>query len=156
VDLALTRVGPGDWQRLRTVRLAALAESPDAFASTWAREQAFDETQWRQRAARPATFIASRDGVDVAMAGVYELDDGWWVMGMWIAHAARSTGVLEALLDACESVARAAGASTVTLGVMEDNARGRRAYRRVGYADTGAREHVRDGRDELMMAKTLL
>ncbi|WP_122818465.1 GNAT family N-acetyltransferase [Nocardioides pantholopis] len=151
----LTRVGPEDWRRLRAVRLAALAESPEMFGSTWAREQAFDEAEWRRRAARPATFLASRDGVDVGMAGVYELDGGWCVMGMWLAPAARGTGVLEALVHACESVAQEAGATTLALGVMEDNPRGRRAYTRLGYAFTGAREHVRDGREELMMSRTL-
>jgi ribosomal protein S18 acetylase RimI-like enzyme len=125
------------------------------FGSTLAKEQAFDEAEWRRRAARPATFLASRDGVDVGMSGVYEFDDGWSVMGMWLAPAARGTGVLEALVSACESVAQDAGATTVALGVMEDNPRGRRAYVRLGYAFTGAREHVRDGRDELFMAKTL-
>ncbi|WP_344255993.1 GNAT family N-acetyltransferase [Terrabacter carboxydivorans] len=151
----LTRVEPDDWQRLRAVRLAALAESPEMFGSNLAKEQAFDEAEWRRRAARPATFLASRDGVDVGMAGVYEFDGEWFVMGMWLAPAARGTGVVEALVHACESTAQAAGAATLALGVMEDNPRGRRAYVRLGYHYTGEREHVRDGRDELFMAKTL-
>ncbi len=153
--IVVTRVDPEDWQRLRVVRLAALAESPDMFGSTLAKEQSFDEAEWRRRAARPATFLASRDDADVGMAGVYEFDDGWSVMGMWLAPAARGTGVLEALVDACESVAQDAGATTVALGVMEDNPRGRRAYLRLGYEFTGSREHVRDGRDELFMTKAL-
>ena len=153
--IVLTRVEPEDWQRLRDVRLAALAESPEMFGSNLAKEQSFDEAEWRRRAARPATFLASRDGVDVGMAGVYEFDGGWCVMGMWLAPVARGTGVVEALVNACESVAQAAGATTVALGVMEDNPRGRRAYLRLGYDFTGTREHVRDGRDELFMTKTL-
>ena len=71
-------------------------------------------------------------------------------MGTWIAPIARGTGVVEWLVRACESVARDAGASTVALWVMEDNPRGQRAYIRLGYDFTGAREHVRDGRDELL------
>ncbi len=55
------------------------------FGSTLAKEQAFGEAEWRRRAARPATFVAARDGVDVGMAGVYEFDDAWCAMGMWIA-----------------------------------------------------------------------
>lgn len=154
--VVVTRVDPEDWQRLRAVRLAALAESPEMFGSTLAKEEAFDEAEWRRRAARAATFLAARDGVDVGIAGVYEFADGWSVAGMWLAPAARGTGVLEALVDACESVVRDAGETTVALGVMEDNPRGRRAYVRLGYDFTGTREHVRDGRDELFMTKTLL
>jgi ribosomal protein S18 acetylase RimI-like enzyme len=52
-------------------------------------------------------------------------------------------------------VARDAGATTVALWVMEDNPQGQRAYIRLGYHFTGAPEHVRDGRDELLMTKTL-
>jgi RimJ/RimL family protein N-acetyltransferase len=153
--VVLTRVGPDEWQRLRDTRLAALAESPEMFGSTVAMEQSFDEAEWRLRAARPATFLASRDGVDVGMAGVYEFDTRWCVAGMWLAPGARGTGVVEALLNACESVVHDAGAGTVALDVMEDNPRGWHAYVRVGYDFTGKRERVRDGRDELFMTKAL-
>lgn len=153
--VALTRAEPRDWQRLRDVRLTALAESPQMFGSTWEKESAFDEGEWQRRAARPATFLASRDGVDIGIAGVYEFDAGWCVMGMWLAPVARGTGVVEALIEACESVAEGAGATTIALWVAEDNPRGQRAYHRLGYALTGAREQGRDGREELLMAKTL-
>jgi ribosomal protein S18 acetylase RimI-like enzyme len=151
----VSRVEPDDWLRFRDVRLAALTESPEMFGSTLAREQELDEVEWRRRAARPATFLASRDGVDIGMAGVYETDGTWWISGIWVAPAARGTGAVDALIDACESVAQAAGATTVALLVMEDNARGRRAYVRLGYTLTGARVPARDGRDELAMVKTL-
>ncbi|KQX69636.1 N-acetyltransferase [Angustibacter sp. Root456] len=153
--VVVTRVQPDGWLRLRAIRLAGLAESPAMFGSTLAREQSFDEAEWRRRAARPATFVASRDGADLGTAGVFEIDGAWWVMGMWIAPSARGTGVVEALVVACESVARDAGADAIGLGVMEDNPRGHAAYLRLGYAFTGERVHVRDGRDELMMRKPL-
>ncbi|WP_162599721.1 GNAT family N-acetyltransferase [Nocardioides solisilvae] len=151
----MTRVGPTDWERLRRVRLASLAESPEMFGSTLAREEAFDEAEWRRRAARPATFLATCDGEDVGMGGVYEVDGTWTVAGMWLAPDARGSGLVDLLLGACEEVVRAAGAHRVQLGVMEDNPRGRRAYERNGYAPTGERVHVRDGRHEVMLGKTL-
>ncbi|WP_101523977.1 GNAT family N-acetyltransferase [Nocardioides houyundeii] len=119
----VTRIAPQGWKRLRDVRLAALAESPEMFGSSLAREQGFDEAEWRRRAARPATFLACRDGLDVGIAGAYELDGDWRLAGMWIAPSVRGTGVVEALVDACESVVREAGATTVALGVMADNSR---------------------------------
>ena len=154
-ELLVARVVPDDWLRFRDVRLAALAESPEMFGSTLARERDFDEAEWRRRAARPATFLASRGGDDVGMAGVYESDGTWWVSGLWIAPVARGTRAVDALVDACESVVQTAGATTVALWVMEDNDRGRRAYVRLGYTTTGTRTPARDGRDELMMVKTL-
>src|SRR5690348_9548863 len=47
-----------DWQALREIRLQALLDAPDAFASTHAREAAFGEDEWRQRAGRDGSFIA--------------------------------------------------------------------------------------------------
>jgi hypothetical protein len=41
-----------DWQALREIRLQALRDAPDAFASTYAREAAFGEDEWHRRATR--------------------------------------------------------------------------------------------------------
>lgn len=138
---------------MRAVRLAALAESPEMFGSTLGREQTFDEAEWRGRAERPATFLAVRDGRDVGLAGVYDLDGTWWLMGMWVEPSARGTGVVEALVGACLSAAAVAGATQVTLGVMEGNDRGRRAYERLGFVATGERVLVREGAWEMLMVK---
>lgn len=155
MSLTTTRATPDEWQRLRAVRLAALAESPRMFGSNFAREEAFDEAEWRQRAARPATFLATLDGSDVGIAGVYEFDAGWCVMGMWVAPTARGAGVVEALVTVCEDEARRHGATDLTLGVMEDNPRGIGAYSRLGFTMTETRHHVRDGRYEVAMVKKL-
>ena len=47
-----------DWQALREIRLQALRDAPDAFASTYAREAALDEDEWHRRATRDGSFIA--------------------------------------------------------------------------------------------------
>jgi RimJ/RimL family protein N-acetyltransferase len=151
-QIGISRVTPSDWTRLRTLRLAALAESPEMFGWTLAREQAFDETEWRARAERPATFIASRDDVDMGIAGVFRFPEGWCVMGMWVSSEARGLGTVDALLHACEGFV---GTGLVGLWVMEDNPRGSRAYSRLGYSPTETRQHVRDNRFEVLMVKVL-
>jgi ribosomal protein S18 acetylase RimI-like enzyme len=52
------RLLPADWEAVREIRLTALAQAPDAFASTLEREQAFDEKEWRTRLERTAYFGA--------------------------------------------------------------------------------------------------
>lgn len=154
-ELRIAPVESGQWSRLRAMRLAALTESPEMFGSTVLRERAFDEAEWRQRAQRPVTFLASRAGRDVGLAGVHEFDGRWTVVGMWIAPEARGAGIVDALMEACENAARQAGAETIVLGVMEDNMAGRSAYRRLGFTPTGRRDHIRDGRYEQWLAKPL-
>jgi hypothetical protein len=55
------RIEAAEWRELRELRLRALADAPDAFASTLEREAAFPEDVWRERAEggpASATFIA--------------------------------------------------------------------------------------------------
>lgn len=144
---------PEIWERYRAVRLAALQDSPEMFGSTYEREVAFGPAEWRQRADRPATFLAVRNGTDVGIAGAYEFEVGWCVMGMWLHPAARGTGVVDVLLDACLQEAGRHGAARVTLLVMEDNPRGIRAYQRNGFRLTGERQPGRDDRWEMVMTR---
>lgn len=147
----VVRLTPDLWRRQRAIRLASLAQAPEAFGSTSAREEAFDDDVWITRATRPVTFLVSVDGTDVGTGGVYERDGRWEVNGMYVDPSARGTGVVEALLSAMHAHVAAAGATEVRLGVMADNARGIAAYRRIGYRETGERVVLPDGREELMM-----
>jgi len=61
-----------DWETLRQLRLRALADAPDAFASTLEAEVASPDEVWRQRAEggpASATVIAREGGVDVGLVG---------------------------------------------------------------------------------------
>ena len=60
----------GEWATLRTVRLAALADAPEAFGSTMARELAFGEAEWRDRAATAPNFIAWNEDEPVGLVTV--------------------------------------------------------------------------------------
>ena len=63
-DFELLRARPADWARVRTIRLRALRDAPDAFASSWQREQAWAPGIWQDRLAATdaATFIVARTG----------------------------------------------------------------------------------------------
>jgi ribosomal protein S18 acetylase RimI-like enzyme len=57
--IVVREITADDWELMRDVRLAALAESPSAFGSSYAREVAFTEEQWRGRISeRSVTFFA--------------------------------------------------------------------------------------------------
>src|SRR5215467_11700539 len=98
--ITVRRIRAEEWERLRAVRLRALADAPMAFGSTLAAEQAQPDEFWRRRAAGGAadddraTFVAERDGAWVGI-GTCVLEAGGtgarpaWVFGMWVEPAVR-------------------------------------------------------------------
>ena len=67
--LVVRRVEPHEGPRLREVRLAALRDAPEAFASDADEEAAFDAAVWDDRAVRGATD-AGRSGQDLLQVHV--------------------------------------------------------------------------------------
>lgn len=139
----IRRIGPEDWREWREVRLAALKDAPDAFGSTYEREIAFGEADWRTRLTRGGPIVAELDGRIVGCAaGVPDADDPSTVevYAMWVAASARGGGAAGALIESIVSDAREAGAKRVHLWVTETNERARAFYRRHGFTETGERE----------------
>jgi len=136
-----------DWRQLRDARLAGLAEAPYAFASTVAREEAFTDETWRERAGSGRTFGAWQDGVIVGLATGFPEDPptGWHLVGMWVAPAHRGSGVAGELVRSVCELAKEAGAVCVRLWVTDVNVRARAFYRRLGFVPTGQRQLLRPG-----------
>jgi ribosomal protein S18 acetylase RimI-like enzyme len=150
-EVVVTRLDPDDWAVLRAARLAALADAPEAFGSTTARELAFDEAEWRRRISTSPSFVAWRPGepvglvsvVNRAVVGGQGSTEGWELVSMWVSPTARGTGAAELLASAVLDAVRAARADRVTLWVADDNARARAFYLRFGFTPTGARQEFR-------------
>ena len=123
-----------DWQALREIRLQALLDAPDAFASTHAREAAFGEDEWRKRASRDGSFIAFLPEVGLAgLGGGYLAAPGVVeLIAMFVRPQARGRGVGEAIIEAVVGWARQQDAGAVHLWVTETNKPGRLLYERCG------------------------
>ena len=153
MHVTITPAPSATWERYRDLRLAALAESPEMFGSTLQRESAFGDDVWRSRSTHPGAFIASIDGEDVGIGGVYDMSGRWVVNGVWVAPGHRGQGAVDALMVACVDYVSSRGADTIHLGVMESNPRGIAAYTRLGFAPDGTSETLPDGRIEIMMSR---
>ncbi|HTR95935.1 MAG TPA: GNAT family N-acetyltransferase [Trebonia sp.] len=133
-------ISADDWELMRDVRLAALAEAPYAFGSTYAREVAFGEPQWRGRISdRSVTFFAYTDPVEspAGLAGVYVEDGVADLVSMWVRPGLRGQKVGEALVEAAVLWAKEHDFGTLCLWVTEMNDAARRLYERCGFAATG-------------------
>lgn len=153
--VAVSRIEPRQWQRLRDVRLASLRESPEMFGSSHAREQQFDDNVWRRRASSATTFVASRHGRDVGLATLVTADGRADVTGVWVDPAHRGCGVIDELMDAVAQEAARGGYARLQLEVMASNERGIAAYRRGGFELDGRAEVLGDGRVDVGMTRDL-
>ena len=143
-SFVVRRLQPDDWQVLRDIRLAALADSPSAFASTLAREQAFAEADWRWRLTNGCSVVATdgEQGEAVGLAGGYLHDGVPELIAMWVHPTRRGTGAAELLVEGVADWAREQDATRLRLWVVEGNDRAERVYRRLGFAHTGAAQPV--------------
>ncbi|WP_040788447.1 GNAT family N-acetyltransferase [Massilia niastensis] len=161
--LVIRRFVPHEWPAYREIRLRSLADSPDAFGSTLAAEQAYGPDTWERRLAK-----AEVSGIDCPLAA--ELDGRLvgliWakvdagdaslvnLFQMWVAPEARGRGVAAALLHAALQWARERDARAVRLGVNCANGAALRLYARAGFLDTGVREPMRP--DSGLVEQTML
>lgn len=151
--ISVREVTAEEWPLWRDVRLAALADAPDAFAARlddWARG---GERIWRERLTLPGAYniVAEQDGHAVGVArGVPGEDGVAWIHSVWVAPGVRGLGVGAQLLSRVEEWARGRGSATLRLQVFEYNERAIAAYRRQGFVRTGAA----DG-GEIVMVKTI-
>ena len=140
------RIQPDEGRRLRALRLRALADAPLAFGSTLAKEEAFADPVWHERAARCAagetavTYVAEDGDRWVGMVtGLMDEPDEprLEVVGMFVEPVARERGVGTALLDAVAGWARRRGAKRLHLWVTSTNDPAIRLYQRCGFRPTG-------------------
>jgi len=135
-----------DWEALRQLRLRALADAPDAFASTLAAEVEFPVEVWWQRAQggpASANFIAREGGVDIGLAAVFAEPDApgrMHLVSMWVDPHYRRRGVARALVGQVVRWAADRRAREVILWVADQNTAARRLYERIGFRPTGARQ----------------
>jgi GNAT superfamily N-acetyltransferase len=140
----------GDGDRLRDIRLRALADSPYAFSSSSARESRLEQEFWDERVAasergEAAVFAAIEHDQGLGMAGGF-FDDGEpevaTLWGMWVDPVGRRRGIAQALVEAVADWARGRGADRVRLAVTdcEESKPAAALYHKLGFADTGERE----------------
>jgi GNAT superfamily N-acetyltransferase len=147
-EIDVRRVRAHEWEALRDTRLQALADEPDAFATTHADASARPEEWWRDWALRSADgddqamFLAWRDGEPIGIAGAFRTGRRIDVISMWTNPANRGQGIGRALLDAAVAFA---GEAEVHLAVTETNAGARSFYERGGFVPTGSTEPLREG-----------
>lgn len=155
----IERLAADEGLRLRTIRLRALADAPDAFGTTYDEAAGQPLDSWTAQLQEIATFLAVVDGEDVGLVrGACDdlQPDAAWLISMWVSPEVRGQGVGEALIDAVVEWARVSGARRVLLAVGDHNQPAIALYARKGFEPNGTigslptpRNHIREHQREL-------
>jgi GNAT superfamily N-acetyltransferase len=140
VTLTIRRSDRGDWRALKTIRLEALADTPDAYGSTWKENSTWSDAQWKNAAANRLYYLAYRDDVVVGMVsgGLNDMHPGTrWLYGMYVTPSERGSGTADRLVATVCAWARSEGVNEVYLHVTSSVARARAFYTRVGFRANG-------------------
>lgn len=126
-----------DWLRLKDIRLAALRDSPTAFATSYAATAARDESSWRNHAreeTQPNFWFALNGPQVIGMIGAAAGKEGECnLIAMWVHPDFRGTGAAGRLVDTVKTFAHAHGFRRVILCVAPENLPAVRLYSRHGF-----------------------
>ncbi len=136
----IERLDVGDGARLRSARLRALRDAPDAFGTTWEEAAALQPEHYDRQLDVFATFVAAIDGRDQGLvrgARHESLEGVGCLISLWVAPEVRRQGVGSALVDAVSQWARASGLRSLLLDVGEGNTAAISLYTSKGFVPTG-------------------
>lgn len=139
-DIEIVPLAPGEGERLRDIRLRALRDAPDAFASTHERESGYEPARWTARLESPESrwWVATAGDGDVGLVcGRAEDEHRVHLLSLWVAPGARGGGVGSRLVDAVTAWAKERGAEEVELWAVDHNEAARALYARKGFTPSG-------------------
>lgn len=129
----------------KSVRLAALQDSPTAFESVYANELLIPDEKWIERAcnwggSKSRAFLANNAGCYCGIAaGTVDPKDTSqaYLLSMWVAPAHRQRGVGRLLVNAVLDWASTTTATKIILDVTTNNHGAVTFYESLGFVKTG-------------------
>jgi len=139
VQIEITKAGAEAAQRLRSVRLAALKDTPDAFGAKHEDELLFSDSQWQDRLKYTYWCFVVADGVDIGLLAVDKADkdrnSDCWLSSWWISDAFRGQGVAQLMMEWVIKLSQENEWKIIGLGVWPENLRARNAYKKLGFVE---------------------
>jgi GNAT superfamily N-acetyltransferase len=155
--LTIRLCGPNDWRDLRTIRLEALSDTPEAYGSTYEESVRWSDAQWKNAASTRLYYLADRDRRVVGMVsgGLNDAHPGTrWLYGMYVTPSERGSGTATLLVQSIADWAKSQGVEEIYLHVGSSVPRARAFYEKVGFRPTG--EAFQMDRDDSMTLFTMV
>jgi ribosomal protein S18 acetylase RimI-like enzyme len=149
-DVAVIRdIAEDDWPLLRTIRLRALQDSPEAFTSEHDLEAHQDERQWRERIRNEVWLLAFERSAAAEPVGVIAATRkppssaaDHFLSSLWVDPGHRRQGIARSLIQAAVDRLAASGARAISLWVLDGNDAAYMFYEAVGFVFTGDCQEV--------------
>jgi len=162
--MEIRRLASADAAAYRELRLTALRDSPEAFGSTFERENTQPLAWFRDRLGKGPVFGAFRSSELVGTAGFVQREGAkekhkGLLWGMYVRPDARNAGIGRLLIEAVIDYARH-HVELIQLSVISDNHQARRLYASLGFVEYGVEKNSLKQRghyyDEILMALDLV
>ncbi len=140
MELVIEKIGAHNWQDYRTIRLKALQDEPKAFSSTYEREVAWKDVEWKSRAvAENSLILVAKTGDKiVGIIGVYWQDnqkEKGEIWSVFVDKDYRGQGIGKQLMLAIEKEARKNGTKTAGVEVALGQDAALHLYKSLGYVE---------------------
>ena len=155
-DTSIRRLAGHEWRAYRRLRLRALRDAPDAFATTLADALAREDAAWARQVSSAAeapfeTALVAESGsrlIGLLWSRIDPSDpDRAQLYQMWVEPEFRRMGTGSKLLDAAIGWAASVKARVVELSVTCGDSAARHLYESAGFEPVGPREPLRPGSD---------
>lgn len=124
-------------ERLKTLRLAALADSPKAFGAKYEIEKEKPINFWQNSLRITSWCFVTLADLDIGLLAVdrseKDRQSDCWVSSWWIQEQYRGQGISRLMLSWVDNLARDKNWQKIGLGVWPDNKRAISAYQKLGF-----------------------
>ena len=135
------RVTKDEWEKLKDLRLRALADSPRAFGSTLEGTKDKPEETWLKQIENTYTYAIEAEGQFVALAVFRKDDDGvWTINGVWTDPKFRRRGLSKKLFSEILKQAEELSVKTIELSVNATQSDAIELYKQSGFEIVETRE----------------
>ena len=152
---------PDQWRRVAELRIRAISDSPQWFASNLEKETARNEEEWRALIADFYWVIYTYEGRDVGIMTVEKADPirgtDCWLAGCWVEKDLRGKGIMAKMIEKLDEICRKEGWNSQGLGVWPSNEVAISAYTKSGFVKQGEPKPSRSKPGQLyqMMVRSL-
>lgn len=140
--ITIRQFKPGDWKDVKTLRLRALRDSPQAFTETLSEATEMSDSMWKKRIEQNSEgktsygvlasdhdklvgmAVGLRDQIDIPKAQL---------VAMWVSPDYRGKGIAKSLVESISAWAKDSGCQKLVTCVTVQNAQAKHFYTKMGF-----------------------